>query len=116
MNLIRTYPEYQINKNTSYRLPPGWSLLACALLDELEELQKAELVGRNFHVKELRTENGAMAVVLGGTYLPGNLSGILSSYADRSRKTCAECGYEGIAISQVRRPVCRCCQMQKKEA
>jgi hypothetical protein len=113
MNLIIGYPSYQISKNTKYRVPPGWNRLACSLLEELEGMRAVGLVGKDFHVISISAEGGVMVLSLGGTYRIDNTSGLLAVYADRSRRTCTECGYEGLLPAGMWRPTCNPCLLVK---
>jgi len=115
MNLIIGYPSYQISKNTKYRVPPGWNRLACSLIEELEDMRSVGLVGKDFHVVSIGANGGVMVLDLGGAYRVENTAGLLAVYADRSRRTCAECGYEGLMQVGIRRPCCKPCLLVKNK-
>lgn len=102
------YPEYRINKETVYRVPPGWADLVAGLMHELDDMRGKGILGQDFQVTQVFDSNGGMAAVMAGRFRPEDVAGLLRAYAARSRETCAECGYEG-AKAGLRRPTCRAC-------
>lgn len=107
------YPDYGINSGTVYRVPPGWATLVSSLLHELDEMRTKGILGKDFQVTQVFDSNGGLAAAMAGRFRPEDVSGLLRSYAERSRQVCAECGYEGTK-SGLRRPACRACAMAKK--
>ena len=102
------YPEYAINGGTAYRVPPGWATLVSGLLHELDDMRARGILGKDFQVVQVFDSNGGLAAAMAGSYRPDDVVGLLRSYAERSRRVCAECGYEGTK-SGLRRPACQAC-------
>jgi hypothetical protein len=107
------YPDYEINRDTVYRVPPGWTTLVSGLLHELDEMRTKGILGKNFQVTQVFASSDGLAMALAGRFRPEDVSGLLRAYAERSRKVCAECGYEGAGLG-LRRPACRACATAKK--